>query len=185
MKPEVSHPTKVCPSPELWRCHDSEATEVEVLDFLQYLVRMLKPKVIIETGCYDGYGTEQLVLGILANGFGHVHFCDIGQDKLASARERPGVPALSLYNCTGVELIARVEGPIDFAFLDSGPDGIRIGELKALLPKLAPEGVVAVHDVGQHGLRAHFDFAMESLPEYQHIIFSTPRGLALVRKKQQ
>src|ERR1700676_3065066 len=54
-KPEVCVATSVCPRPDRWHCYDEQATEVEVLDFLYALVVMLKPDVVLETGCYYGY----------------------------------------------------------------------------------------------------------------------------------
>jgi predicted O-methyltransferase YrrM len=183
--PEVSHPTSVCPHPELWHCYDDQATEIEVLDFLTALVVMLKPRIIIETGCWLGFGTERLVQGAIQNGFGHVYTCDIAHDKVLDARERLTAVSdwVTVKHCTGLELIAEVPTPIDFAFLDSGPDMVRCHELCAVTPKLATEGIVAVHDVGVQGwLRYYFTETVRNLA-LQHFIFTTPRGLGLARKK--
>lgn len=185
-KPEVSHPTPACPNPSDWSCYDGDATEVEVLNLLESLIYALKPRVIVETGCYKGFGTERLIAGVLKNGFGRVYTCDTGYDMVLHTVEK-----LKMYSHlmttkigTGVELINDIPAPIDFAFLDSGPDEIRCHELRAVLPKLAAEGVIAVHDVGQqHGLRAHFLRTVKELG-LQYITFATPRGFALVRKWQ-
>lgn len=185
IKPEVSHPTTVCPHPELWHCYDEQATEVEVLEFLAALVGMLKPQTIVETGCWDGYGSEQLVRGAIQNGFGHVYTCDIGHDKVLATTKRleafPGWATVT--QSTGLELIDAVPAPIDFAFLDSGPDEIRCHELRAVLPKLSAEGIIVVHDVGVQGwLRRYFTDTVEELG-LQSFIFTTPRGLGLARNK--
>jgi predicted O-methyltransferase YrrM len=182
---EVSHPTAACPVPEQWTCYDSEATEIEVLKLLHSLVVALKPKVVIETGCYNGYGTEALASGCDKNGFGTVWSCDVGFDKLSITQARlqgSQLDNVKLFNCFGTELIKQVPSEIDFAFLDSGADGVRCDELRVLYPKLAKSGVVVVHDVGiQHGLRPYFFRTMKELG-MEYITFDTPRGLALVRK---
>lgn len=187
---EVSHPTPACPHPALWSCYDSEATELEVLDFLQTLVRMLKPEVVIETGCYRGHGTEKLAVGLSMNGFGHLWTTDIGIDKVEETKSRlkahrlwPMDHVVTVRHGTGVQLIAQMSRQIDMAFLDSGPDEVRVEELKVLLPKLNKSGVVIIHDTGlQHGLRSYFLEAVASMPGLQVFMFDTPRGLSLVRK---
>ena len=44
IEPEVSDPTK------RWHCFDSGSAEIEVLEFLYALVRLMKPENIFETG---------------------------------------------------------------------------------------------------------------------------------------
>lgn len=185
MKPEVSHPTEACPQPELWSCIDDQATELEVLDLLTALVVALKPKRIIETGCYDGYGTAALWHGCQRNRFGQIWTCDRDLNRTKATYERlrqSGVKGVSIVCCSGIHMIRNVDAPIDFAFLDSGADEVRCDELKELLPKLSVSGVVVIHDVGiQHGLRPHFLKTVDEL-RLEYITLDTPRGVALVRK---
>lgn len=184
MKPEVSHPTPCCPEPQRWSCYDGDATEVEVLALLESLIVALKPKVIIETGCYDGHGTARLVAGVVQNGFGQVYTTDTGHDKslATTARLAEFSHIVTVTTGTGIDLIRQIPGPVDFAFLDSGPDEIRCHELRALFPKLAATGVVVIHDSGlQHGMRPHIISALYELG-MQFIMFDTPRGITLARK---
>jgi predicted O-methyltransferase YrrM len=188
--PEVAAPTPECQHPENWRCYDHMATEYEVLLFLSALVRMLKPKVCIETGTYQGHGTYFIATALRANGWGVLHTAepDSGQRELANARvHRMGVESwVLLYANTGLGMIEMVQTPIDFAFLDSNID-TRIGEMVALLPRLTRSGVVAVHDTSTHhaqynGPRVPFLHLAER-EGLQAINFDTPRGLMLLRKK--
>ena len=186
VKPEVACVTACCPHPEQWSCYDSEGTELEVLSALQSLIVMLKPTTIIETGCYRGYGTEMLARGVAQNGFGSVLTTDIGGDMVQETQTRLTRLSLdhlvSVHHGTGLELIAKAPRPINFAFLDSGPDEIRCHELRAVLPKLAPSGIIAVHDTGlQHGLREYFVRTVNELG-LMYFMFDTPRGFSLVRK---
>jgi predicted O-methyltransferase YrrM len=186
--PEVCIATSVCPEPWRWTCYDDMATEIEVLDFLYALVVMLKPKVVIETGCYHGHGTEQLLWGIVDNKLGELYTCDVGWESIKITSERIldklGEQTYTLLQCSGLDLITQVPAPIDLAFLDSGPDEIRTNELRALYPKLAPGGVVAIHDTGVHGfLREKYLAPVVAELDLQAICFDTPRGLTLVRKR--
>src|SRR5437870_1468065 len=64
IEPEVSDPNGP------YSCFDSGATEVEVSEFLWGLVRLLKPKQILETGCYTGVSSLFMAQALKDNGFG-------------------------------------------------------------------------------------------------------------------
>ena len=60
-----------------WEVHDGTASEIEMTDFLYGLVRMLKPKLIVETGTYRGHAAMSMAEACLENSFGKVVSCDI------------------------------------------------------------------------------------------------------------
>jgi predicted O-methyltransferase YrrM len=187
-KPEVCVATSVCPRPDRWHCYDEQATEVEVLDFLYAMVVMLKPDVVLETGCYYGYGTERLARGCRDNGYGVVWTCDVQSDPILRTNTRLAASALQAVTmqCTGLELIAAAPEGIGVAFLDSGPDENRCHELRAILPKMTPGGIVAVHDHGTHGfLREKYLPPLLRELGLQYIYMDTPRGIALCRKQPE
>lgn len=187
--PEMSVPTSVCPNPEKWSAYDNMATELEVLYLLFALVRTLKPKVIIETGCYRGHATEEMARAVELNGFGQIHTCDVGHSELLLAEQRCSnrwSADVDYKQCTGVELILSIPAPIDFAFLDSGSDEVRCDELRALYPKLSAGAVVAIHDTGIHTwLREKYLPPLLRELNMQYIFFDTPRGLTLCRKQPE
>lgn len=189
IKPEVCIATKVCPFPELWHCYDEQATEVEVLDFLYALVIMLKPRRVVETGCYNGFGTERLAKGCRENGFGVLYTCDISKeqvDNTVSRLKQGGYQGIIVNQCSGIQLIHTVAGAVDLAFLDSGPDENRCDELRALYLKISPGGVVALHDTGIHGfLREKYLPPLLRELNMQYIYFDTPRGITLCRKQPE
>lgn len=191
--PEVAVPTPECPNPERWRCYDGMATEVEVLQFLYALVRMLKPKVCIETGTYLGYGSYHIGRALYDNEEGgrlytaepDVNLCHKARGMLDAGGLKDVVQVL----CTaGVKMIdGLITGrKVDFAFLDSNLD-TRIEEMHCLKRGLAPSAVIAVHDSNtfhdsNNGPRTPFlNFAHNE--GYQVLNFDTPRGLMLLRKK--
>ncbi len=186
MKPEVSLPTSRCPHPERWKCIDAMATEIEVLDMLTALVWMLKPEVIVETGCYFGFGTERLVKGVLANGFGRVYTCDIDHSMTVRTEERLcwASEVVEIRQSEGIELINSMD-KVDFAFLDSGGggSGVRSKELIALLPKLSDTGVAAIHDTGEThpDIREEVEVVIKNTG-LQAIFLDTPRGFLLCKR---
>lgn len=192
IRTEVALPSLECPNPQLWRCFDEMATEIEVLDFLYAAVRMLKPKTIIETGTYVGLGTLYMARAAKDNGFGHIHTSEIDEAIWNKARKLLSIAGfgdvVTTYGHSGKEMIDCLPAPIDFAFLDSNLD-TRIGEMEALISKLSPSAVVAVHDTSTNhdkhgGPRTPFlQFAKQN--GLQLIQFDTPRGLTLLRRPYQ
>jgi predicted O-methyltransferase YrrM len=188
--PEMSPPTSVCPTPELWSAWDNMATEVEVLEFLCALVYMLKPQIIVETGCYHGHGTEQLIRGCMMNHFGTVYTCDMDVSCVMKTHDRINSTApfmsVMIKQCSGIELIEGISKPIDFAFLDSGGDEVRCHELKVIYPKLSPGAIVAIHDTGIQGfLREKYLPPLLRELGMQFVFFDTPRGITLCRKQPE
>jgi len=188
---EVSYPTGECPEPQLWHCYDGMATEVEVLKFLKALVEVSKPKVIVETGTYLGYGTCYLAQGVKENGFGHVYTAEVNIDFAEAAKRR--LIDADLYGYVvqivenGQNMISGMHGPIDFAFLDSDLY-TRLPELEVLYPKLSQSALVVVHDTGrQHdgpgtGPRSQMAwFAKQH--QMQILNLDTPRGVVIMRRQ--
>jgi hypothetical protein len=150
-----------------WRSRDAMASEFEVGDFLHGLIRLIKPKVIIETGYYKGDSTLPMAKACYTNCTGLIHACDTQEPPFH-------VPTLwgshvQLYPITkGVELCAAIKD-VDLAFLDSSGD--RLAEAEAL--QMANGGIIVLHDANR--------------PVYEHMKalgwaamkFPTPRGLGI------
>lgn len=119
------------------------ASEHEVYDFLYALVRLLKPKTILETGCYKGGATKAMARAAKTNGIGFVYSCDTDPIKCSEAVSTDELLACygGVQNISGIELCGKVK-EVDFAYIDSSGD--RVAEVAAL--QLAPGGVVVLHD---------------------------------------
>lgn len=189
--PEISAPNAECQNPKMWSMYDGMATEVETLQFLYSLVRLLKPSVIVETGSYKGYGTYWLARACKEMKHGFVFTCEINQElchhTFALLQHEGVIDRVSISADPGDAMIRRLSGPIDFAFLDSNLD-TRIGEMRELYHKLTPGGVVAVHDTSTyHDQPGHLGPRTPMLQlarqyNMQVINLDTPRGLMLLRK---
>jgi len=144
------------------------AVEYETADFLYGLVRLLKPKVILETGCGEGHSTKAMARGVLENERGRVFTCDIENAHVEEI--------LSLqfdvvgFVMHGVILCSQVDN-VDLAFLDSSGD--RVAECAAL--QLSPKGVVVLHD----SKREEYKPIWTMRPWASIWEIDTPRGLAV------
>ncbi len=120
---------------------DEMASEHEVYEFLYALVRLLKPKVIVETGTYKGGATRAMARAAKENGFGFVYSCETDYAVSTAANKILDQEFSHSDYCSGEEECSNLEN-VDLAFIDSSGD--RVAEIAAL--NLAPGGVVVLHD---------------------------------------
>lgn len=153
----------------LWSSPDATAAEYETQNLLFGLVRMLKPQVVIETGCHRGYTTTALRWAIKENGCGQFFTCDT--DK-RYAELAGGI------HCSGRTLIES-HSQIDFCFIDSGDPPYRIEEINVLVPRLRSGGLMCLHDVCRDST-AVYEHALKL--GWPHLIFRSVRGLAVFQK---
>jgi predicted O-methyltransferase YrrM len=183
---EYTPPTPECPNPQLWNMVDSQTTELEVLDFLKALVIAVKPRLIVETGTFLGYGTIKLAEGAKANGFGRVVTVEYDPALFEKARERVQAAGLGEWvECRNESsLTAQIDGDIDFYFSDSAL-AMREQEIRRLLPQVDPRGIIAIHDAS-----SHFKVVREAALRMEHegllsvCLLSTPRGLVIAQRQQ-
>jgi predicted O-methyltransferase YrrM len=125
----------------LLTAEDEWASEEEVYDLLYSLVRLFKPKVILETGCYKGTGARTMAAAARKNGLGTVHTCDTELERCQQCTELcQGLP-VQVENITGLALALSLKN-VNFAYIDSSGD--RVAEIAAL--QLSPNAVVVLHD---------------------------------------
>ena len=137
---------------ELFSSFEQGSVELEVMDFLYGLVRLFKPKRIMETGTH--YGISAVALGIACqqNGFGKV--VSIENDAGKVIKSRALIDSLQLGNFVEIiedeslKYIQTLSAPndsFDFTFLDSMTP-IRAAEFKLLREKELVNNLVAFHD---------------------------------------
>ena len=112
--------------------------------FLSFLVSMTRAKRVVEVGTFTGWSSI-VMAGSLPPG-GSIVSCDINEETTAVARryaEEAGVADRIDYRLgPAVEALATLEGPFDLAFIDADKGGY-VDYYEAILPKLAPDGVIA------------------------------------------
>ena len=184
-QPEYTPATPECPQPELWKMLDSQTTEVEVLDFLKSVVTTIKPKLIVETGTFLGYGTMKLAEGAKENGFGKVITIEFDPAIRSRAVERFEASGLSSWIESRLEssLDSVIEGTIDLLYSDSHLAN-REEEIRRLLPQLDPRGLLVIHDASSHfKLVREAALRLEAEGLISAVLLSTPRGVVVAQRR--
>lgn len=174
----------LCLNAEEWTSRDVQSAEDEVGEFLYGLIRLIKPKFIVETGCYLGDSTIQMAKALQKNGVGTIIACDIDDERVKFVDERIQKEGLEKVATVilreGLELIETCGEAIDFAFIDSSPEGkVRKAEIEELLKYLRPMKMFALHDTAPQHQQINKVANEVALPK---VYFNTPRGLTLFMK---
>ena len=154
--------------------HDGTAAEHEVQLFLAALVCVLRPRLIVETGCYRGLTT--LVLADAAAIVGsecRVVSCDTDPLHVHETRMRCAGWPVEVRECAGADLPELREA--DLVFSDSV---YKAREQEVVLAK--PGAIVVVHDTKVCEIEG-FDLAGVVL-RHGGLLFDTYRGFGMLRK---
>jgi caffeoyl-CoA O-methyltransferase len=112
---------------------------------LAMFVHALQPQLVLEIGTFTGYSSLSMAAALPAGA--RIITCDISAEHLAIARRHIGASrhADRIDVCEGpaLDTIATLDGPFDFVFIDADK-GNYGNYLDAVLPKLAPAGMIAV-----------------------------------------
>ncbi len=118
-----------------------------VLDggLLMALVHAARARLVVEIGTFSGYSTLAMA-SALARG-GRIVTCEIDEKAAAMARRHfdasPLGDLIELRLGPAIETLEALEGPFDLVFIDADKTGY-LGYYEAVLPKLAPYGLIAV-----------------------------------------
>jgi caffeoyl-CoA O-methyltransferase len=120
--------------------------------FLQSLVFSIGARRVLEIGTYSGYSAISMAAG-LAEG-GHIDTCEVQPRHAEVARrylDRAGHgDRITIHVGPAAETIERLEGPYDLVFIDADKTGYA-GYFEAVLPKLAPRGLIVLDNTLQGG----------------------------------
>ena len=112
------------------------------------LVVTRKPRIVVELGTRGGVSTLAFLLALDHNRAGHLYSCDV--DACGSARTKIESLGLSPFWTfrQGDDLDwADCPTPIDVLFVDTSHTYEQtVAELRAFAPRLAPDGVILLHD---------------------------------------
>ena len=120
--------------------------------FLQTLVFATGATRILEIGTYSGYSALSMAGG-LAEG-GHIDTCELSEQHAEVARryiaQSPHANRITVHLGPAIETIARLDGPFDLVFVDADKPGYD-AYYEAVLPKLAPRGLIVFDNMLQNG----------------------------------
>jgi predicted O-methyltransferase YrrM len=179
--PEKSFPSEECSEPQLWSMLDGNTAELETLEFLYGLVRLIKPRFAIETGTWHGYAAVAIGRALKHNGRGELvtleidpDCCDVAERRIAEAGLDGVVRVVNQSS-----LAYETDRPIDFMLLDSHLK-LRVREFRHFLPRLEPSAVVVFHDTSRtdKAVQAGIE-ELEADGLLQAMLLATPRGIAI------
>ena len=160
--------------------------------FLAFLVAMTNAKRIVEVGTFTGWSSIAMA-GALPPG-GSIVTCDVNEETTAVARryaEEAGVAdRIDFRVGPGVETLASLEGPFDLAFIDADKGGY-VDYYEAILPKLAPGGVIAADNTlfgldgdGENATAiARFNDHVLHDDRVEQVLLPFREGLTLIRRR--
>lgn len=157
-------------------------SEPSVSEFLGELAFRSRARAVVELGCYVGWTSAHLALGLQAAGAGGRLWCvDFDERFLGAARDnlaRRGLAAGVTFH-RGLSLdaatLAALPPAIDLLFIDTSheyEDTLR--EIAAYTPRLAPGGFIVLHDsISQNGVRRA---VLDVWERFDTLTFATEAG---------
>lgn len=124
------------------------STECEVGEFLYGMVRILKPRAILETGTYKGVSAMYMAQGCKDNQTGLIETLEINPQLIETSKQLWGILDLLKW-INPINMPAEQFEPrwnYDLMFLDSEPY-LRFNELVKFFSWLNPGGYVFIHDL--------------------------------------
>lgn len=180
-----------CPHPERWHSPDADSTEIEVSRLAAAFVEALRPDLVIETGSAFGQTAELIGQVLYTAGVGHLITFEVDPARVAATADRvAGLPVQVTMepSLSGIQHLVDLgthARSVRFAWLDSLLE-LRVPELRAIRPLLAPGAIVGVHDCGEPGATKYSAFSQEVADAaatlgFQRISLPTPRGVTFLQ----
>ncbi|HLX89610.1 MAG TPA: class I SAM-dependent methyltransferase, partial [Acidimicrobiales bacterium] len=164
--------------------------------FLEMLVFALGARRVLEIGTFSGYSSLAMAAGLAPGG--RITTCELDPVHAAEARrnidDSPYAGSIEVVEGPALDTVAGLAGPFDFVFIDADKRSYP-AYFEAVLPKLAPRGVIAADNTLWSGnvvnpgdtsedtaaLRA-FNDALASDPRVVCVQLSVRDGITLVRR---
>jgi caffeoyl-CoA O-methyltransferase len=150
---------------------------------LEFVVWMLQPQLVLEIGTYSGYSALSMARALPPGG--RIITLEADAEHATFARrhiERHG--RISVREGDALESIATLDGPFDLVFIDANKDGY-VDYYEAVLPKLAPRGLIAADNTLGHERQegiARFNEHVANDPRTVQVVLPVRDGVTLIRR---
>ncbi len=180
--PEITPPTKECKNPRLWSMIDGWTAEVEVLEFIHSIVRLVKPRLVVETGTWLGYGAISIGKALEKNNYGSLITIEYDKNIYEKAKENISNENLSrvkIVNCSSLNF--KPSSKIDLLICDSAID-IRGREIKHFEKYLSEDAIIIFHDTSRRHKKVRLDVKkLMKEKTIEGIFINTPRGVSICK----
>ena len=116
--------------------------------FLEFLVFLAQPRLVLEIGTYSGYSALSMAQALPAGA--RIVTCELDPARVAFAKRHIAAAGLGdridVREGPALATIATLEGPFDLVFVDADKEGY-LGYYESVLPKLSARGLIVVDNV--------------------------------------
>jgi predicted O-methyltransferase YrrM len=116
--------------------------------FLEFLVFLAQPRLVLEIGTYSGYSALSMAQALPAGG--RIVTCELDPERVAFAERHIAAAGfgdrIEVRQGPAGETIDELDGPFDLVFIDADKPGY-LGYYEAVLPKLSARGLIIVDNV--------------------------------------
>jgi caffeoyl-CoA O-methyltransferase len=159
--------------------------------FLSFMVFLKQPQRVLEIGTFTGWSSIAMASALPRGG--SLVTCDVNEETTAIARryaDEAGVADRIEYRLgPAIDTLASLDGPFDLVFIDADKGGY-VDYYEAVLPKLAPDGVIladntlfglADGEIAEHIER--FNEHVRADDRVETVLLTIREGVTLIRKR--
>ncbi|MGH9149560.1 MAG: O-methyltransferase [Acidimicrobiales bacterium] len=152
--------------------------------FLEFLVRMTGAGRILEIGTFTGYSSLSMAEGLAPGG--SIVTCELNPAHAEMARrhiaESRHAGAIDVREGPALGTVAGLDGPFDLVFIDADKEGY-VAYYEAVVPRLAPRGLIVADNVLWSGRVAHPDVddaATRAIRAFNDHVAADPRTIQVM-----
>ena len=116
--------------------------------FLEFLVFLAQPRLVLEIGTYSGYSALSMAQALPEGG--RIVSCELDPERVAFAERHIAdagmADRIEIRQGAALETIGGLDGPFDLVFIDADKEGY-LDYYEAVLPKLSERGLIVVDNV--------------------------------------
>jgi caffeoyl-CoA O-methyltransferase len=159
--------------------------------FLSFMVFLKQPQRVLEIGTFTGWSSIAMASALPRGG--SLVTCDVNEETTAIARryaDEAGVADRIEYRLgPAIDTLASLDGPFDLVFIDADKGGY-VDYYEAVLPKLAPDGVIladntlfglADGEIAEHIER--FNEHVRADERVETVLLTIREGVTLIRRR--
>ncbi|HEY6330894.1 MAG TPA: glycosyltransferase [Blastocatellia bacterium] len=201
VSPEGADACPRCPHPRLWSMFDRATPDVETVEFLFTLTRLVKPGLVIQSPAWIGITAAAIGAALSQNGVGRLVAIDPDPECVRVASEfitaRGLGPVVDVIHERGFDFVSDLIGDLSSDFISDllrdliGDGKIDLlilnptvpayaSQLDRLVPKLAEFGLIAITPVAE---REPIEAGLASRGANPVLHLHTPRGMVLGQRR--